>query len=726
MATAANSVENTCCCQVCNVLSKGFSTYSFAGKKELIDQGKAKPPLHNLTKKVTTYTRHFNVELYENVEWLTGCETKSKLFCWPCVLFSTDKSVWNKAGFSDLNNLHKVIKRHSSCKNHLECVFKWKTFGKSQRIDHALDSQLKIDHQKHNELVKKNRDILKRFIDVVCFLGIHELGFRGHSETSDSVNKGNYKDLVLLISKYDPILAHHLETSTVFQGTSNYIQNDLISSVSTVTLNYIKKEILDCPFIAISLDETTDVTNTSQLSVVVRYPTKDGNVQERFLGFLDVSSDRTAEALYKIVCKIVDELKCGSKLVAQSYDGAAVMSGHLTGLQTRVKQSFPCALFVHCFAHRLNLVLSQSAGAIKECKIFFMSLSGLASFFSQSSKRTHALDEIVKKRLPKVSPTRWNYNGRLVQTVLEYRQPLIELFDSILESADNWDSETLNSSRGYSTLLKTDFSFNFLLHVFGEIFPLTDILFDVLQSKTNDIVYCVQKVSEFKTVIQNKRDEFLKIWNLVKNLSDVSQPQSKRIRVDNVGDMEMCYRKLFFQVIDNILEQLHSRFSNVENLKFLELTNLKKYYNASFPQSAFDSLISNYGCFFDAVALRSQLSVLLNTKQTINVSDANSVSEVLKFLKENELEAGFSEVVKFCELTLTIPATTSSVERSFSVLKRIKTFVRNSTGQDRMSQLAVMSIEKLFIKELSQQQQFYDDVIDDFAKQNRRIVLQFI
>ena len=722
MATVVTPGGVNLCCKVCEVLTKGFSNCSYAEKKEIIDKGKAKPPLHNLTTKINTYTRHFNVDLYETVEWLTGCENKCKLFCWPCILFSTEKSVWNKTGFSDLNNLHKVIKRHSSSKNHLECILKLKMFGKLQRIDYALDTHIKIANEKHNELVKKNREILKRFIDVVCFLGVHELSFRGHSESNDAINKGNYKDLLLLISKYDPILAQHLETSTVFQGTSNLIQNDLISSVSTVVLNNIKKEIDDSSFIAISLDESTDVRNASQLSVVVRYPTNDGNVQERFLGFRNVSSNRTAEVLYSIVCEIVEELKCGRKLVAQSYDGAAVMSGHLSGLQARVKQSFPCALFVHCFAHRLNLVLSQSAGTIKECKIFFLSISGLASFFSQSSKRTQALDEIVKKRLPKVAPTRWNYNGRLVQTVLEYRQQLIELFEDILEYADNWDSETLNSSRGYIVLLKKDFNFNFLLKVFGEIFPLTDTLFDVLQSKTNDIAYCVQKINDFKILIQSKRDSFLEIWDSAKNICDILKPEAKRLRIDSVGDSETCYRKLFFEIIDNILVQLDSRFSNVESLKFLELTNLKKYYNAPFPQSAFDSLIANYGCFFDAVALRSQLSVLLNTKESI---DVKSVSELLKFIKNNELDSAYCEVVKFCELILTIPATTSSVERSFSALKRIKTFVRNSTAQDRMSHLAVLSIENSLVKKLSQHTQFYDDVIEDFAKHERRIVLHF-
>lgn len=98
------------------------------------------------------------------------------------------------------------------------------------------------------------------------------------------------------------------------------------------------------------------------------------------------------------------------------------MSGHLEGLQTKVRQRFPASIFIHCMAHGLNLVLEKSASNIKKGKIFSSTLSGLAAFFfSKSSKRTHALDLIVKKRLPTVAPTRWSYSGRLVQIVITER-----------------------------------------------------------------------------------------------------------------------------------------------------------------------------------------------------------------------------------------------------------------------------------------------------------------
>jgi hypothetical protein len=52
---------------------------------------------------------------------------------------------------------------------------------------------------------------------------------------------------------------------------------------------------------------------------------------------------------------------------------------------------------------------------------------------------------------------------------------------------------------------------------------------------------------------------------------------------------------------------------------------------------------------------------------------------------------------KLCELVLTIGATSAADERSFSALKRLKKYLRNSQSQDRLSWLALMNIGKSFL-----------------------------
>lgn len=74
---------------------------------------------------------------------------------------------------------------------------------------------------------------------------------------------------------------------------SNRIQNDLIEADGEVIINYIKKEISAAP----EVDETTDVTNKAQISVILRCVAKtesECEVKEAFLGFNDVSADRRA------------------------------------------------------------------------------------------------------------------------------------------------------------------------------------------------------------------------------------------------------------------------------------------------------------------------------------------------------------------------------------------------------------------------------------------------
>jgi len=53
------------------------------------------------------------------------------------------------------------------------------------------------------------------------------------------------------------------------------------------------------------------------------------------------------------------------KIIAQSYDGASVMSGHLHGIQSKIKDLYPCAIYTHCMAHRLNLVVVDMCKNIK-------------------------------------------------------------------------------------------------------------------------------------------------------------------------------------------------------------------------------------------------------------------------------------------------------------------------------------------------------------------------
>ena len=86
----------------------------------------------------------------------------------------------------------------------------------------------------------------------------------------------------------------------------------------------------------------------------------------RLVRFEDVTSGKRAKDIAALIVSFLEEYECLDKIVAQCYDGAAVMSSGQNGVQAKVKERAPIALFLHCRAHRLNLVLTQGASKLKE------------------------------------------------------------------------------------------------------------------------------------------------------------------------------------------------------------------------------------------------------------------------------------------------------------------------------------------------------------------------
>ena len=105
-------------------------------------------------------------------------------------------------------------------------------------------------------------------------------------------------------------------------------------------------------------------------------------------------------------------------------------------------------------------------------------------------------------------------------------------------------------------------------------------------------------------------------------------------------------------------------------------------------------------------------------KQTLQNKEMQSINDVLQ--QVYLLKAAFPNLVKLLQISLTIAVSTAECERSFSALKRIKTFLRSTMSEQRLTDLALLSIEKQLSQNLP-----LDEVIDRFAvaDKNRKIVL---
>ena len=63
-----------------------------------------------------------------------------------------------------------------------------------------------------------------------------------------------------------------------------------------------------------------------------------------------------------------------------------------------------------------------------------------------------------------------------------------------------------------------------------------------------------------------------------------------------------------------------------------------------------------------------------------------------------------------------IPATSCSAERSFSALRRIKTYLRNTMKDERLSAVAILNIERDTTNFI--EANHMEDIIDEFSKRH--------
>lgn len=80
----------------------------------------------------------------------------------------------------------------------------------------------------------------------------------------------------------------------------------------------------------------------------------------------------------------------------------------------------------------------------------------------------------------------------------------------------------------------------------------------------------------------------------------------------------------------------------------------------------------------------------------------------------------FNETYKLTILSITIPVSSATCERTFSCLRRLKNYMRNCMSNDRLVSLSSICIEKKIAKSLD-----LDEFVNRFSikHKNRKILL---
>ena len=319
------------------------------------------------------------------------------LFCFYCCVTSARPGDWTTKGVNGWKNITAKIHSHQTSVIHKLAVKKFNALLKQQSApETSIAEQLAfVDAQaksKREEERRRNRSGMKLIFGVILWLARQCLPFRGHLEHEGASNRGNFHELLQFKLEDDPDRKKWFDNlSDRNKYTSAMTQNQMIHIVADQVRVALLQELNDGDperVFALCADESTDAAKREQMSVYVRYVNKKGELVERILALVEVPSTKAADLLAAIQRCLNDANLTMNRIVAQCYDGASNMSGEYHGLQQQVRDAGAhSAIYVHCYAHRLNLVIVEVAKSVTIAKKFFATVQGLAVLIGASAKR---------------------------------------------------------------------------------------------------------------------------------------------------------------------------------------------------------------------------------------------------------------------------------------------------------------------------------------------------
>lgn len=178
--------------------------------------------------------------------------------------------------------------------------------------------------------------------------------------------------------------------------------------------------------------------------------------------------------------------------------------------------------------------------------------------------------------------------------------------------------------------------------------------------------------------------------------------------------------RIMNSVLDRLQQEISRRFLRLKDLntKFGFLLDTKTLLSSKTDVDALRKNCSDFGQFYDTdingqdlFAEIADCKMLLRTRNEVQPETPLSLLNFIVLYGEDV----FPNLRISLQILLTIAVSISSCERSFSKLKLILSYLWASMGQDRLSNLALLSIERETLDKIN-----FDDVIDKFATAKSR------
>ncbi|XP_028069877.1 zinc finger MYM-type protein 1-like [Camellia sinensis] len=436
------------------------------------------------------------------------------------------------------------------------------------------------------------------------------------------------------------------------------------------------------------------------------------------------------QARIEYQARLNSSVDCVKSLLRQGYDGASNMQGEFNGLKTLILKENPCAYYVHCFTHQLQLALVAVAKNHNQISLLFTLVSNVVNVVGASCKRRDIVREKQAAKVAEALNTRelssgqglnqetnlkhagdihWGSHYGTLVSLASMFSTVIDVLEMILEDGSN------SEQRAKANVLLDSiqsFEFVFNLHLMKTILAITSELSQALQRKDQDIVNAINLVQISKVWFQKMResgwtsllDDILSFCE--KNEIDVPQMEDifvargrKRRNAQEIKNLHHYRAELFYTVLDMQIQELNARFTELNTELYLCVACLNPSNSfSSFDRKKLIHLAEFYPKEFSSVelmVLNNQLDTyIIDMLCSSEFSMLNGIADLAKKIVATGRDKVYPLVYLLLTLALILHVAIATVEMVFSAMNIVKNRLRNRMGDEWINDSLVVYIKR--------------------------------
>ena len=425
----------------------------------------------------------------------------------------------------------------------------------------------------------------------------------------------------------------------------------------------IADELKTGKYFTVMVDGTTDKSGQEIQGLVVRfYSEKKESLVEKALAI--GSSGRSAQEIFEFVKNSFEKYGLTfDGLVSQAYDGASVMSGIRGGLQAILSNFCQrVILYIHCFAHKLNLVIKNVVQNIDELRVFFDTLSAIYTFFKLSNVSESYEGTSIKRLID----TRWSGHMESSKSIKDNYSEIKEALE-ISTTNRKLDSGQRALAHGLLSQIK-EFQFICLTCYVVKVLGLLDILNKILQSSKESIVSAM-------TVVKSTRKDLKSLRNEISG-TQIEVVVDEFCKNNNVNQCKKNGRK-------------HSRPSNLSDYTITDyIPSEKKSNELQIITEFLDMLDEDFETRFSEENSAVWVSMYALVPGASKFLDCDSLKPLFLYMKNTPIwSADKTSVLSFDDL-----------KAECSVFKRVLSYVDLKTFENNRNEIDICKVTTYMLK----------------------------